>query len=619
MLSAGGQVHGERVDLPAFQGDRGSMATLDYVVTPVNAAAHRFRVEMRTRVVPGAQVQLQLPCWIPGSYVIRDFARHLLSITAESGDQPVALRSVDRQCWECTPGGGDLTVRCEFYARDPSVRTAFLDDRRGFLNFTSLCLRPVGRETDACRVRLDPPPGINHWTLVTTLTAQAVDGQGFGRYHADDYWALIDHPVAMGEAVDRVAFEVRGVPHAFVLLGGHDADTRRLATDLAAVCAAQSAVFDTLPAREYLFLAQITGGGYGGLEHRESSVLQVPRHSLPSPAIAPGTRRDEAYETLLGLCSHEYFHLWNVKRIRPEAVANSDLSTEAYFRDLWAYEGVTSYYDDLGLVRAGLIDEAGYLDRLAKLATRIDRGPGRRRQSLAQSSFDAWLKFYRPDENTPNAVVSYYGKGAQLALALDLKLRVETDEAVSLDDVMRRLWREHGEHDTPVSEGGLARTAAEISGLELAGFFERHLETVADAPWAEWLGHFGICATPRPADDDEGRLLGRLGLRLSANSLPTVAQVLDDSPAQVAGLSPGDRLVAFDGLEAGPDLAARLLRYPAGARVRVHLFRDSELLAREVELAAQSALEWHLCIDAAADARAHARRKRWLQHDRIAA
>jgi len=593
------------------------MAPLEYIVTPVDARAHRFRVVLQTDVVAGEPLELALPSWIPGSYVIRDFARHLLSIAAESNGEAVPVQSIDRQRWQCTPIGDRLIVTCEFYARDESVRAAFLDDTRGFFNFTSLALRPTGREHETCRVTLEPPVAIDGWQVATTLPVVDVDTRGFGAYAADNYWSLIDQPVAMGAAIEYLRFEVRGVAHAFVLLGSHDADTQRLAADLAAACEAQVGVFDELPAREYLFFAQITASAFGGLEHRESSVLQVPRSALPArvPLANGAPTRSQAYETLLGLCSHEYFHLWNVKRIRSQAVADNDLQSEAYFRDLWAYEGVTSYYDDLGLVRAGLISEQGYLDRLAALATRIDRTPGRHRQSLSQSSFDAWLKFYRPDENTPNAVVSYYGKGAQLALGLDLKLRVDSHGAVSLDDVMRRAWQQYGRADRPVPEHGLACIAAEVSGLDLDAFFARHLETCIDAPWADWLGYFGINATLAPADDDESVVRGRFGVHASADAQPRVSHVYDDTPAQAAGISPQDRLVALDGIEVGSNLAARVRRYPAGALVRIHLLRGDELLLRDVTLATAPAGEWRLTIDDNADSAAHARRARWLKHD----
>lgn len=595
------------------------METLDYHVTPVDPAAHRFRVTLTMSVVAGEPLTLHLPSWIPGSYVIRDFARHLLSIEATSGGEALNVVARDRQSWRVVPSADSLCVSCEFYARDASVRAAFVDDTHGFFNFTSLALRPSGHGGRACRIHIDAPTDYC-WRLVTTLSAVDTDAAGFGDFTADSYWDLIDHPVVMGETIEHVAFTVRGVPHGFVLIGAHDGDTSQLATDLAAVCEAQAAVFDALPAAHYLFFALIAESGFGGLEHRQSSVLQVARHALPS-AVGGKTagQRDEAYEALLGLCSHEYFHLWNVKRIRPAAVAASDLTSEAYFHDLWAYEGVTSYYDDLALLRSGLITAESYLERLARLATRIDRTPGRHRQSLSQSSFDAWLKFYRPDENTPNAVVSYYGKGAQLALGLDLKLRLESDGRVSLDDVMREVWMRHGQHDEPVPEGGLARIAAEVSGLDLDQFFARHLDTTADAPWADYLADFGIRARAEPASDDGAIMLGRMGLRLAPGKSPAVAHVMDDGPAQQAGISPGDRLLAFDGIEVGAEPGKRLARYPAGARLRVHLFRGDQLLVRETTLRGRAAQEWRLLIDDSADLAAQTRRTAWLQHDCSAA
>ncbi len=590
------------------------MQPLDYTITPADPRAHVFRVRLVARLpdtIGDTSVRLFLPGWIPGSYVVRDFARHLLSITAHSAGWPVAVEPVDRQSWRCAAAPGVLEVVCEFYARDESVRAAFLDELRGFFNPTSLCLRIQGMDDAPCNVRLALPEGIDDWQVTTTLPARDVDTQGFGEYRADSYWQLIDHPVAMGHEIERVEFSLRDVPHAFVLLGPHDADTQQLAKDLTDICEQQAAVFGALPVGQYLFLAQIAPSGYGGLEHRECSVLQIAREALP--AVGAPTR-GEAYETLLGLCSHEYFHLWNVKRIRPAAVADSDLTAEAYFRDLWAYEGVTSYYDDLALVRAGVLSPESYLSRLAKLATRIEAGPGEQRQSLAQSSFDAWLKFYRPDENTPNAVVSYYGKGAQVALALDLKLRYETQDRVSLNDVMRLVWQRYGAPDTPAPEGALERLAAEASGLDLNAFFDRHLRTTAAAPWADLMAAFGIRATRAPADDDASLLLGRLGLRLVGNDQPPrILHVLDGGAAQVAGLSPGDRLIAIDGIEAGTArLAAFICRYPAGARLRVHLFRGDLLLVRELVTGAQAAPRWILELDAEADEAACNRRARWL-------
>lgn len=594
------------------------MHEVHYTITPVDPRAHLFRVTLATDIAAGAtgELRLFLPTWIPGSYLIRDFARHVLSVSATSNGKRIGVTSVDRQSWRCDADSGSLfgslEVTCEFYAHDASVRAAFLDDLRGFFNPTSLCLRIEGLEAARCNMRLDMPEDYGSWQVVTTLPAREVEANGFGTYTADNYWALIDYPVAMGRAVRRVEFAVAGVPHAFVLLGAvNDVDTQRLAEDLAAICDTQAAVFGELPvAQEYLFMAQVVPQGYGGIEHRECCVLQVPREALPRPHE---TERSKAYEMLLGLCSHEYFHLWNVKRIRPSAVASSDLTREAYFTDLCAYEGVTSYYDDLALVRSGVLSVEGYLERLSRLATRIERSPGERRQSLAQSSFDAWLKFYRPDENTPNAVVSYYGKGAQLALTLDLKLRCETDDKTSLDDVMEAAWDRYGESDAQVPEGGLEQLAAEVSGLDLAEFFERYLRGTEPMPWADFMASVGIVARRQPGTDDAAELLGRLGLALdTGHLLASVKHVFDGGPAKRSGIAPGDRLVALNGLDMGMDVISHVRRIAPGGVLRMHLFRDDALVVRDITTGSSAAPEWQLAIDPDADAETLSRRNTWL-------
>lgn len=584
---------------------------IDYRLEPSEPRAHRFTV---TCTVPRPDPEGQafsLPAWIPGSYVIRDFARSLQGVHAESGGSPVAVSRRGKQTWVCAPCSGPLTVRYQVHALDTSVRAAYLDHRRGFFNGTSVFLRPHGHEAAACRVRIAPPVDVpGTWRIATTLPAVDTDAAGFGMYAAPDYAELIDHPVAMGAAVEHVEFDLDGVPHAFVLLGEAACNRERLAADLAAVCRAQAAVFGELPMSRYLFLAQLGGSGYGGLEHRDCSVLSVPRDALPA---GDDDRRGDAYLNLLGLCSHEYFHLWNVKRIRPQAVADSDLAAEAHFEDLWAYEGVTSYYDDLALVRAGLLSPTAYLERLARSATRLERTPGRRRQSMAESSFDAWTKFYRPDANTPNAVVSYYGKGALVSLCLDLRLRAASGGEISLDTVMGEAWRRHGRTGSPVPEHGLEALAAEISGLDLSDFFARHVHGVEDPPLAEMLTAFGVQAERRASSDPADATQAALGLRLAGGEIPRVLHVLDGGPAQAAGLCPEDRLVALAGLTVtAENLPARLRPYPAGVTLPLYLLRGEEMLGVDLTVPAPSEDTWRFKFVSDAGPEALARRHAWL-------
>ncbi|MGH8482154.1 MAG: M61 family metallopeptidase, partial [Nevskiaceae bacterium] len=484
-----------------------------YTVTPADPRAHLFAVAC-TVAAPDPRGQVfRLPSWIRGSYLVRDFARHVMTMSAHAGGAPVAIERLDKRSLRCAPAAGPLTLDITVYAYDESVRKACLDERRGFFNGSSLFYAPMGHEAGPAEVEIRRPAGVAGWRVATAMTPVQVDADGFGVYRAADYEEAIDHPFELG-AFRTVDFSAGGIPHQFVLSGRCEPDTPRLAADAAKICTAQRALFGHEPPLDrYLFLTRVVGAGYGGLEHRASSALICSRADLPRPGMNGPSRE---YRAFLGLVSHEYFHLWNVKRITPERFARSDLGAEAYTGDLWHYEGVTSYYDDLMLLRAGAIDAPAYLDLVAEAATRLARTPGRRQHSLADASFEAWLKYYQPDENTPNATVSYYVKGALAALCLDLHLRRHSK--VTLDDVMRELWRRHGRAGTPVPERGLERIAAELSGLDLARELDAWLRSTEELPLAALLAEFGVAAELRAAigDADVG---GRVNVRAAGATL----------------------------------------------------------------------------------------------------
>lgn len=564
---------------------------------------------------------LALPAWIPGSYLVRDFARNVLTLMAEVGGEPVAVEQVDKDRWRVEPVDGPLTVMLEVHAYDTSVRTAYLDTERGFFNATSLCLRVMGQEHLPCTVDLVAPDAdavTGHWRVATSMRPIEAEPWGFGRYGCEHYDDLIDHPVELG-VFDVVEFEAGGRPHAIAMTAAGRYDSDALAQDIARICDAQIALFGELPCDRYLFLNNVSADGYGGLEHRYSSALASPRRAMPDGS----GRRTDDYVNFLGLVSHEYFHLWNVRRLMPAAVAHSDLEAAAYFKDLWAYEGVTSYYDDLGLLRAGVIDPARYLDLLAKQMTRLERNPGRYRQSLAESSHLAWTKFYQQDASAANAIVSYYNKGALVACALDLMLRRETDGQCSLDHVMRTLWSRYGRVMKPIPDGTIEQVAAELSGLDLGDFFDAMIRTPGEVPLPDLLADFGIEAQCRPAvgpEDAGGRQAAdvpvprcRTGLTVRGQRQPRLVNVLDDSPAQQAGLAPGDRLVAVDYEEATPAVIKAVeQRCSAGETLTVHVIRGDRLLERPLTLAEAEPNTWTLTLaDATSDA-AHARRAAWL-------
>ena len=409
-------------------------APVRYRILPVSPEAHLFDVSLTvSQPAPKGQV-FQLPAWISGSYMIREFARHIGTISARCGGKPVAIRKLDKHTWQADPVEGALELSYQVYAYDLSVRGAYLDGQRGFFNATSLCLSVEGFEDSPCELEIEKPRSevYQDWRIATSLTAG--DGEmaahGFGRYRAPNYDELIDHPVEMGR-FERVCFEACGVPHEFVVSGRFKADLNRLAQDSKKICEWHINLFGTpAPFDRYVFMLYVGKDIYGGLEHRSSTALMAERDDLPQSgdeAIGDG------YLRLLGLISHEYFHSWNVKRMKPASFAPYDLTQENYTRLLWAFEGITSYYDDLALLRSGLIDQERYLGLLAEVISGVERVNGRTKQPLADSSFDAWVKHYRQDENSPNSIVSYYTKGSLVALALDLLIRHESTRVKSLE------------------------------------------------------------------------------------------------------------------------------------------------------------------------------------------
>jgi len=570
------------------------MNDIQYGVEVHQPGAHLFRVQLRV-AHPAASGQIfSMPAWIPGSYMIRDFARHIVDLRAHCRGNPVALQKLDKQRWHAPPVDGPLSLEYEVYAWDLSVRAAHLDSTHGFFNGSSLLLAVEGGEQLPQRLRIARPAQAvcDGWQVATAMRAQEVDADGFGDYSAADYSELIDHPVEMGR-FERHHFTACGVPHELVLTGSFRSDGARICRDLTRICEWHIRFFgEPAPMERYVFLVMVVGDGYGGLEHRASTSLLVARDSLPAPGDSSVS---DAYLGFLGLCSHEYFHTWNVKRIKPAAFIPERLDREVHTELLWAFEGITSYYDDLALVRCGLISEQRYLKLLGRTATRVQRGAGRLKQSVAESSFDAWTKFYKQGENAPNAIVSYYTKGALVALALDLTIRRDSDGEHSLDDVMRALWERHGRTGEGIAERGVQALAAQVTGLDLGDFFASAVHGTAELPLESLLADFGIALGWRAATSQEDRGGGGeldstpplwLGVRLqAADGCARISHVFDDGPAQRAGLSAGDLLLAADGLRTTPqNLAALLRRYAAGDRLALHVFRRDELMAFVVEL-----------------------------------
>ncbi len=559
---------------------------ITYRIEVTDAGAHRFRVTL-TVPAPAAAQRFSLPVWIPGSYLVREFARHLSALGARQDGRDLALQQIDKASWRVDGAAGPapLELRYEVYAFDTSVRAAFVDAQRGFFNGTSVFLRVEGREDEPHAVVLAGLP--DGWEAATALRPVDVDAQGRGRYEAADYDELVDHPVELGRFW-RGRFVAGGVPHEYVVAGAlPDFDGDRLLADTRRICEAQIAFWHGAgtppPFDRYVFLHNLVEDGQGGLEHRASTALISPRRDMPSLVNDRTPRADagDGYVGVLGLISHEYFHTWNVKRLRPAEFARYDYTQENYTRLLWFFEGFTSYYDDLFLVRTGLIDAARYLRLVARTVGGVLGAPGRRVQSVAASSFDTWVKYYRADENTPNATISYYTKGALIALALDLTLRAEGRG--TLDDAMRRLWA--SSHGGPVTEADIAAALEQVGGRSYRAELDAWVHGTDDLPVADRLRAVGVdwtAETPTVAQ--------RLGMRVAESALTgvKVTHVLRGGAAEAGGLSAGDEVLAVAGWRVRRlDDAARVL--VAGLPATVLVARDQRVLPLTVTLPAAGA------------------------------
>jgi predicted metalloprotease with PDZ domain len=599
-----------------------TMNPIQYTIAPKNPAAHLFEVTLTVAAPDPAGQRFMLPVWIPGSYMIREFARNVVTLQAfNAAGRKIAIEKIDKHAWQAAPHDGPITLRYEVYGWDMSVRAAHLDDTVGFFNGTSVFLAVEGQADAPCVVDIQAPQGAayRNWRVATALAeARGTKRYGFGEYQAQNYDELIDHPVTLGEFA-LGTFSAHGVKHDIVISGRVvGLDMNRLAVDLKRVCEAQIALFEPrtkkAPVDRYVFMTVAVSDGYGGLEHRASTALICNRGDLP---VLGRPEMTDGYRTYLGLCSHEYFHTWNVKRIKPAAFAPYDLSQENYTSLLWLFEGFTSYYDDLMLVRSGLISASDYFSLVGKTIGGVLRGSGRLKQTVAQSSFDAWVKYYRADENSPNAIVSYYQKGSLVALAFDLSIRAQTGNRKSLDDVMRLLWQRYGRDFYHGKLRGIEETDvealfAEATGADLRKLFREGVHGTRDLPLDALFEPFGVVLAPEPATNGTAGKPS-LGARVRGGADCVLAVVHDGGAAQKAGLSAGDVLIAIDGLRVtGSNLDALLGRYLPGAKVEVHAFRRDELRRAELKLDAPEVARYTLSAN---DGRGPARqwRERWLK------
>ena len=541
-------------------------------------------IHVTLRFVADPTQVLSLPTWIPGSYLIREFSKHIESVRAyDEEGRLLEIQKFEKNKWRLFNTDHELiTVEYDVYAYDLSVRGAYVDQNRLYVNPACACLGLEGQEDKAVEVELFLPDELEHFQLATGMASKSLV-KGRFTLKAKNYAELIDAPFELAEQT-RFGFEANGIPHEFVVSGKHAMNAARMQQDIEKICATEISMFGSAPFSNYTFMTMATANSYGGLEHPNSTSLISPREDLPK-ANEP-EEPSEDYQRFLGLCSHEYFHSWLVKFIRPENFVNYDLNKEGYTSLLWIFEGFTSYYDDLILLRSGVISQASYIKLLKTQIDRYLQNPGRFVQSVSESSFDAWVKFYRQDENSNNAGTSYYNKGCLVALCLDLGLRLRGS---SLDALMRKLY-ENAQKGIQVHERTIVELCNELTGDNWIEQINHLINTTDELPLDQLFPEFGLSYSLK---NDKSL---PLGLKLVEKPEGVLVQsARRDGAAAQAGLSAHDVIIAIDGLKATMKLVEKYAKQEGSYSILA--FRRDELMSFDVKAAGSELTEVELKVE----------------------
>ncbi|MBC7971951.1 MAG: M61 family metallopeptidase [Verrucomicrobia bacterium] len=547
---------------------------LHYQVAMPEPEAHLFEVCLHVtgwQQVAGALLDLKLPVWTPGSYLVREYARHLqdFAVADDRTSTPLPWRKLSKNHWQIeTQGHEGFVVRYRIYADELSVRTNHLDGTHGYFNGAALFFYIPGYERHPLQITIVPPAD---WHVTTPLPALPAANT----FEAPDFDTLVDSPFEIGRHA-IYEFEALTKPHQLAVWGDGNLEPERLIPDIQKLIQVEADLFGGLPYDRYLFLLHLSSQGFGGLEHKSSCSLIYQRF---------GFRSKDKYDRFIQLVAHEFFHLWNVKRIRPKALEVFDYEQENYTPSLWFSEGTTSFYDLVIPYRAGIYDLRTYLVALNRELTRFQMTPGRKVQPLSESSFDAWIKLYRSDANSPNSQMSYYLKGEMVSLLLDLLIRERHGNRRSMDDVMRQMWEQFGKPEVGFTPAQLQEVIETVAETDLTDFFERYLHSTDELPFDEYLNPFGLRLMADGGLEDG---VPYLGLTLKTEQGREVVKFVEmASPARKAGVDPGDELLAMNGLRVSADqFTERLRDFQPGDRVQLSFFHQDELRSSTVTLAA---------------------------------
>jgi predicted metalloprotease with PDZ domain len=551
-----------------------AVPTIHYHVAMPQPETHLFEVTLHLENYSLPILDLKLPVWTPGSYLVREYAKQLQNFSAFSDTEPLSWRKISKNHWQVeTIGVSKLTVSYRIFANELSVRTNHLDATHGYFNGAALFFRIPDWEKQPIRVFIIPPRP--EWQVTTALPAD----EQTNTFLAADFDTLVDNPFEIG-CHQLYHFEVLGKPHELAIWGQGNLQAERMISDITKIIQVEAQMFGGLPYEKYLFILHLFSQAYGGLEHKNCCSLIYQRF---------GFRAQDKYDRFMQLVAHEFFHLWNVKRIRPKALEVFDYDQENYTPSLWFSEGTTSYYDLLIPLRAGIYDAQTFLTSLSKEISRYEKTPGRKVQSLSESSFDAWIKLYRQDANSGNSQISYYLKGEMVSLLLDLLIRSKYGNQRSFDDVMLKMWQQFGSYEIGFTPEQLQSIIESVAEMDLTDFFQRYIDDTEDLPFNEYLQPFGLELVVENQEEPY------LGVKASVeNGREIIKFVEASSPAQIAGIDAGDELLAIDqmkviasGLSDSPSgtLRDRLKDYQPNDTIQVTVFHQDELRTYSVILA----------------------------------
>lgn len=542
---------------------------IHFQVSMPQPSSHLFEVTLQVSGWSASVLDLKLPVWTPGSYLVREYAKNLQDFSVEAGKTILPWRKLAKNHWQVgTNGVSEIRVRYRVFANELSVRTNHLDSSHGYFNPAALCFYIPEFTEQPIRITIVPPQA--DWQIATPLPAVS---ELENTFEAADFDTLVDSPFEIGTH-QVYQFDVLDKFHELAIWGKGNAEPERIIEDTKKIIQVEAEIFGGLPYERYLFLLHLSANGGGGLEHKYACSLIYPRFNF---------RKRDKYESFMQLVAHEFFHLWNVKRLRPKGLEKFDYDRENYTPSLWFCEGTTSYYDLQIPMRAGIYDAKTFLQNLSKEITLLQTKPGRKFQPVSESSFDAWIKLYRRDANSDNCQISYYLKGELISFLLDLLIRERQGNQRSLDDVMRYMWENFGKGEIGFTGEELQSAIELVAGKDLSDFFAKYIDGVEELPFDEYLAPFGLRLEGEIEEDQPPYI----GLKAKfQNGKQKIEFVEFGSPAQLAGVSTDDELLAINGMRVNADqLNERLKDYQPGDTIQLSIFHQDELQTLPVTLA----------------------------------